>query len=940
MRFVDHIIFNRFFWGLILLGGVKVHAQTRPVQMEFVRDSIEIQENKSFKNQLIVKNNADHEVTITQIESSKDYPGLLLIAPTELVLEPSQTKHITFKFIATTDLMKSGLDKLEFTLHYSSGHRSFTESVVFTIIRDEPMGILLYPISRTPVISPEEKEKVISVYVENQGYSHKKLQLILADDIPDFEVDYDQFSFELGAQERRQIDLLLIKKSRDLSQENYPINLRVVEPIKQTQDTLNLEREKMKKRENRENTLAYTVINLVNLSNIKQFLPITGRLKTKEFVEMSYMFQDTRTDYFRFKANTSFGIGNNYRAEINLGGDYFLEPQQINLYDTWLAVQREASLFRLGNIQAYDYDYSVSGKGLSYVHSFTEDHKLEVLGLSRNYSLYNNMNYSVKESKIGGVKYDFKQSPNFAGKFSSLYEHNPNLHTETQLNDFRSLFSLDSIHHFQTETGLSYERGQILKDEHFGLHLGLKYKVDLKKWTFFLANSYATPSYAGLNRGNLSLDEQINYKLRKGRIFAQYLNRQIEPRQLRMQNAELIDYRYDYKMFYQSIRLGLQLHLGQWNLMISPQLDEQKNKIWNRRHHIKAARFKTSLGTRFWGDHSFNLTTDYSHIRSESDLENYNGFRSTLSYFFRGFSINATWQYNPYNVNDLNFITEKPFQDYNIYATYTFQALASKMKGSVSLGTGESELYQSKNLNLQAHVEYEFLSHWSANLYGTYTDYTHIQNQFKNDYYQVGFGIKRYLNQRTQSGNYTIRLRFFEDKDFSGSLDGNEIAVANQLIKLNGEMAITDHNGEVIFYNVPKGEYNLSLYSAEGLRMNRHPIIKVEKNLRLEVPMVRKIKLRGRLEERKKSYDRQETNPRGIIVYAKDQQGREFQTLVNQNNKFEFSLDAGIYEVYIKSEQFHFLEASQIVDLNKRDEDTLLIFEYEKKNLDIKVKQF
>lgn len=92
--------------------------------------------------------------------------------------------------------------------------------------------------------------------------------------------------------------------------------------------------------------------------------------------------------------------------------------------------------------------------------------------------------------------------------------------------------------------------------------------------------------------------------------------------------------------------------------------------------------------------------------------------------------------------------------------------------------------------------------------------------------------------------------------------------------------------------------------------------------------------------EVKQKYDVLETDIRGIIIYAKNANGKVYSTLVNQNNKFEFFLSNGTYTIYIENNKYKYLDASRKITVKSDDYPEPLIFEYKKKNTKIKVKKF
>src|SRR5690606_30016396 len=111
-------------------------------------------------------------------------------------------------------------------------------------------------------------------------------------------------------------------------------------------------------------------------------------------------------------------------------------------------------------------------------------------------------------------------------------------------------------------------------------------------------------------------------------------------------------------------------------------------------------RLHTNIGTTF-GAHGLNLTSEYSYSKEDRRLDWFHSLRTTMSYRFKGFSLNGTVQWNPNNVIDLNYYNNdsQNFVNYNLYSSYNFQALSGSIMGSVSAGVNYSELYENINNN-------------------------------------------------------------------------------------------------------------------------------------------------------------------------------------------------------------------------------------------------
>ena len=90
----------------------------------------------------------------------------------------------------------------------------------------------------------------------------------------------------------------------------------------------------------------------------------------------------------------------------------------------------------------------------------------------------------------------------------------------------------------------------------------------------------------------------------------------------------------------------------------------------------------------------------------------------------------------------------------------------------------------------------------------------------------------------------------------------------------------------------------------------------------------------------KQTYDDLESDVRGIVVYAEDDKGQKTYTAVDQNNEFEFYLKNGSYRIFIENNKYEYVKSSQTIQLNNADYSETLLFNYVKKDRQIKVKKF
>ena len=912
---------------LVLFCLLSGYAQGRKeLGFYFETDTISIERGQSFINFLVIDNLSEEDITINNIEAQEKYPGLLLSAQSSYTLQKGEKKRLPIKFIANVDFMKMKTQDIIYKLSYFREGENQILNASFYIERNEERQIALYSFSRENYINPSQSESTFSVFVENRGYSQRSIKLSFQSMPENLDIKPKEIIVSLEGQEKRLIEFQVSVRQRNNFYPDYNITVKASD---------------LNTNENVGNTYFKLVVLTNNRQVVSNFVHEVG----SNFMELAYNEQSSGFNYMQFKGNTSFSIDKDVIATLNLATDYYLNENQYNIYDTWLEVERKGSLLRLGNIYANDYDYSVTGRGGLLNTQIGENKTIEVFALENNYNLYGTYFMESKGANIIGAKYQFGTTNSYNGKISYLFDHNPRLETDSHLIQGATNFKLDSIHNFEIHAGLSHERGLIYHSENSGASAGLNYRSQIGNWDFQSTNTLATKSYVGLNRGSFNFIQSIGYQTsRRQRVFLQYQNSQVDPEYISLQNNSQSGTNYRARYFYSthSVQLGYQFVLGNWNIKIAPEAEKQRNTGNFGSNELLSYRLETNIGTTF-GQHGVNLSLENSISRANLNLDWFNSFKSNISYRFRNFSLNASLQANPQNVIDLNnynYNSDK-FINYNIYAGYNFQNKNRNLSGSISTGTNFSGLYNNQNYNLNINVEYKLTPTWATFAYGNYSGYQ-SNNVFgySGDNYQFRLGIKKYFIRGTSVGNHKVTLQLYQDTNANGKLDDTEETLANEPVKLNDLIAITDKNGKVIFQNVPGGSYKLSVSGNAELKFIREPELLVDRNIKLELGLIKKKRITGKLVEIKQAYDELETDVRGVIVYARNQAGEVQSTVVNQNNEFEFFLIDGTYDIYIKNDKFKYENPVITISLNRSVSPEVLLFKYSKKDTRIKVKKF
>ncbi|MCD0479701.1 hypothetical protein LPB90_14660 [Chryseobacterium sp. LC2016-29] len=916
------------FFAFVLHLSFAFAQEKKNIQIHFENDNVAVKKGSTFTNFLVIENKSSEEITIQNIMPQENYPGLLFYPKNDFTLGVGQSKNLPVKLIANLDFMKLRSNEINFQVSYTTPTVTKTENVSFFVDKDENKNIAIYTASYENFINPAAPDSSILLNVENQGYSKRTVKIDLQS-IPDgLEIIPKQQTVSLEGLEKQTVEIKIRVRKQNTLFPEFNINATAT-------DLLNNE------------IVGSNTLYLVILSNNRQIARGNEAVSGSNFAEIAYNENNSGFNFLQLRGNTAFRVTENLKSRFNIGADYYHEEGLYNLYDTWLELERKNTVLRVGNVNSNDYDYQVFGRGAKASTKFGKNNQIEILALENNYNLYGTYFQQTEGSTIMGAKYGFGNTKSFNGKVSYIFDHDPRLNIDTQVANSVTSFLLNDKHTIRTELGLSNEKGLVNKDENTGASMGANYEGKIGKWDIQSINSFATKSYAGIKRGSFFSNQRISHQFSDSqRAFIQYQNSQVDPEFLSFQSAPIqpgntANLRYYFNST-ETLGSGYQLSLKKWNFLLSPKIENQKTANFYTSQELFSYRMETNISTTL-GSHGLNWTAEYSYSKENNNNDWFNSLRTTLSYRYKAFSLNGTAQWNAINVFDLNsyYNTDRNFANYNVYASYNFQMLKNNMSGSFTAGTYYSELYKNLNSNISGNLEYKIAPSWSTTGYFNFSGYkSTAEYTSSGSYYQFRVGIKKSFAAATALGNHKVMFQLFEDKNFNGLLDAGESALANEIVKLDNFVALTDKNGKVVFQNVPDGIYTLKVNESAGARLMMDPVILVNKNINRKVGLVKNIKVSGKLIEIKQAYDVLETDVTGIVVYAKSEEGAIYSAVVNQKNEFEFFLKEGKYDFYIENDKYSYTQPHQTIQVTKEGYSGTVVFEYKKKDTTIKVKKF
>ncbi len=916
---------------LVFLSGIFGHLaaqQQAPVlKVSWSADSVQVKRGTTFSNVLILQNPSAETVDVQEITPAAAYAGLLLMPKAPLALPPGTSLRLPLKMLANNEFLKQNKDRISFALRYASASGQHQATASFALQKEEFNDIALIPLQREIFADPAQPRTVISFIVENRGYTARSLDLILKTEPDGLPLNRPRQAVTLGPLEQKTVEVVVTAPRHLQRFPEYRISVTAQDPRTDQQ-------------------AGYLEINYVLLTASRQLTPAFNSGVLENFAELTYAGYSGGYDMLNLRANKQLSLGGNWNARLNLNSDYYLTSSLYSVYDSWLETSRGRTSLRLGNVQGSDYDYSLTGRGLRAATGLGADAEIEALALENDYSLFGTYFSGGQTSRLAGAKFSYGRSRPSRGKLSYVYEDNLRLQTESHLTHWSGAVALPEGHQLQLSAGLSSEKGRIQRDQQYGAAASANYEGKAGAWTFSSLNTLATSGYAGLTRGSLMLNERLTRALSRGRtVSLSYEQNRVAPHYLSFQQQPpQASEPFAYPSYFYSTRaasLSYQFPWHAWSFLLAPRVENQRSENNNTVRELFAYRLQTSASAAF-GTHSLNLNADYAVAKLVGPAGWFTSLSATASYRFRNLALTGTVQYNPM------YVTELPadntplldFTNYNLYASYFFRKTGNPFSANISAGFNYSQLYRNVNSTLNAQLEYKTKSNWAATALLNYGDFRTLNSAgYHGNNYQFRVGLKKYFNTATEQGNHKIALQVFEDRNSNGQLDDGEQPAAQQLVRLDKYIARTDAHGRVSFLNVPTGSYTLKITDANGAPQTEF-VLEVTSNIRRKLGIIQKVRVTGRMEEIKQSYDTVETSAVGTNVYARDTAGTTYTTVVDQQDRFEFLLPPGTYEVYIQSDQYNYEESQQSVVVRTGTAHPELLFRYRKKDTEVKVRKF
>ena len=906
---------SQYFWCLLICSLLSAITASAQVKYAFSRDTVQIKGGETFSNFLKVSNSYDEPVVLTPV--LKDFPKGLINLPDSLVLKAGETRVFPVKYIVDHQLIKSNIQEFKVNLVAGKPGIKVQAYARFITLLADVSGLIIGTEQDEVYLSQLSNQAQVVVRVANSGFVPLTFRLLLTG-IPDgleFTGQTMTLTLQPGAQQL--LPFLATNKSANATVD-FTVTIQAL-------DASN-------------HQLAAKMIRVLNVTSNRRmssggFQPGENLPNT---VSLYYASLNRNSSYYQLQANGKFNTGDASILSYRLNADDYHQTgaNGINVYNSYLDYESKKWGLKVGSI--YDnLDFQLSGNGIKASAKLDDQSIVSLYGIQNNYYLYNQLNNSVSGGKIFALDYDLQK----AGEIRKLtFVHSRDTVTGLIANQVSSKaeFKLGSDQKIGFEGGFSLEN-QIFDTtaSKAGFSGGLSYTLYAGDYEFLGSGYYSSPYFTGIRRGVLLTDLRIIHKLADESSFSAHVNLQNNsPKyQDRLNNIYNLGVNKNSVNIYE---IGYNTKAGEVNLNFTPYVMDQRlvsngfSQLLPTRVNWKSSSVHFATNVGYNGiTNSFSVLADYGYTYiSTSNLSPapYHSFKVTANYNMPILGVTGYAQLNPYYLSDA--LSSNGEGHYRLYSIGP-NAHITTLKNTLSLQLGGMFNYYgfSSSTSYSANGSFRYLIKGNWAVTGDFQYYlnkqkltsilyANNQNQLQSTMYsverqstnnrQVRLGIEKQFGRQANKGAKKLILAYYQDKNGNGKRDAGEDAVAGVLVKINNDAALTNSKGEVVFSEMKKEAYTVSITNTKGWSLDEPTDVFLDKNKKLEIGLVQTQALNGCIQPVASKYLNGRPELSGIHVSAVGANGRIHQTLTDDKGNFCFYLPRSKYTVYIETEGMPF----------------------------------
>jgi len=947
---------------LLLCSQFAIFTASGQVKYAFVRDTVQVKGGETFSAMLQVDNAYNFPVTLKQDTKNELVRGLISL-PDSLVLKAGESRKYPLKYIADRQTINTNLQEFKVRLVSANPLVKLQPFARFRTILADAKGLTITTESDEIYLSQLSNQVQIMLRCVNNGFVPLTFRLLLTG-IPDgleFTGQISNFTLPPGAQQM--LPFLARNKGGVRVQPDFTVTIQAL-------DDANHE-------------LAAKMIRIVNVTSAGRIGQGNDQFAGNLPNSVALRYANLNSDYSFLqllgngKMNTAEGNTLSYQLNVDRyqqGGFNWL-----NIYNSYLAYNTKNWELKAGNIYE-NMDFQLSGRGVKVAGKLSAEETISVYGLENNFMLYAQGSKIIPGARIAAIEY--KLTKPGVGDTKLTYMHRRDRYTELDADQWNANtgFRFNEEHLLLLEGGYSIEKPYVGSAESKqAVSAGLNYTYSSENFKIYSSTHYTSPYFTGLRRGQFIIDQRLVKPVTEHSTLNAHTNIQVnKPRFQDTRN--LLNYGvngnslYNYGMDYTAT-------MGKFYMQVGPYYLGQRlvtqgfSAFTPMAINWKSASARLLANVGYNGRlQSFSASADYGYTyvnSSERPPAPYQSLKVNTNYTFAFFSLTGYLQLNPFYLTDvLSARGDNHYTVYSLGPNVHFSAFKRKLTAQAGGTYNYYGFTKTNNYMANGSMRYLLKGHWSftADIQYTVVKQTQLyfpdgsnnqltpgyiedlplslQNQYSGNRYtyenrQLRLGIEKQFGRNGNGGNKKLGLTYYQDENNNGKRDGGELPVTDILVKIKNDVAITNAKGEVIFKNMDKEAYTVSVTNTKGWSLQEPTEVFLDKSKDLEIPLVKTQALNGLLKVKATQYLKSKPELAGIRVKAIDQNGRVHQTLTNDDGGFCLYLPRNKYTVSVETEgmPFSIENGAEQVSLEGKPLD-LLTFIYKDEHRKVGVTRF
>lgn len=903
----------RAVWCVLFLcqfGAFEAFAQVNYV---FTREIVDIKGGETFSNLLRVVNLYQKPVTLTQNMQGGGLTKGLISLPDTLRLGAGETRTFPVKYVADRQTINSNRQVFAVQLTTAEPGIVLTAGAKFIAQMGDVSGLSIGTEDDEVYLSQLSSQAQVVVRCANNGFVPLTFRILLTG-VPDgleFTGQTMNLTLEPGAQQL----LPFVARNRTAnSNVDFTVTMQAL-------DAGN-------------HQLAVKVIRVLNVTSVRR-MSGNGNLGGGDLpntVSLHYATLNRNSSFYQLQANGKMKTGDQAALSYRLNADDYHQTgaNGINIYNSYLDYQTRTWGLKVGSI--FDnLDFQLSGKGVKASAKMDDKSVISFYGVENNYFLYNQTSTIVPGAKIFALDYDLVK-PGAGRKLTFLHSSDPMTALDANQVSSKADFKLSAGQTIGFEAGYSLEKqSNDSEPAKQGFSGGMSYVLHAKKYDFSGSGYYSSPYFTGLRRGLLFTDLRLARKLgSSGSLLAHVNMQENKPEyQDRMNNSFNLGINknaiYIYELGYSDRINRFYFNLGPYYMdqhLVSKGFADLVPVPVNWKS--RAVRFAGNIGYTA-GLNTVSLTADYGYTYLNSSAKPpapFSSLKVTGAYTMPLFGFTGYLQLNPFYLSDALAVNED--QHYRLYSfgpNIHFNALKNKLSFQASGMYNYYGFTSSNNYSASGSFRYMIKGHWAvtgdaqymltnqqvpASYYSTELSTMNTSERQRANNRQFRLGIEKQFGREGNQQTKKLQLAYYEDHNNNGQRDPGEPAIAGVLVKINNEVALTNSRGEVTFSDMKKDEYSVTVTNTRGWSLQEPTAVFLDRNKKMEVPMVKTQALTGCLKPVASKYLSDQPSLAGIRVTATDANGIKHQTMTDGNGAFCFYLPRNSYTVVVETEGMPF----------------------------------